>query len=164
MRISIGNIVKYIDEDQLHSFAEDIVPHLLPESKAELLRHIESYDLYSDNNLQDAEMKHICSVVSSVTGIINILSTTRRLQKEVLSRHLVMYICYCEYVKNQMMTYTEIGNLFYRHFDHSVVLHSIASMRARYQIDSVFRRKVMIPIANQFKCVQNDLSNVKILG
>jgi hypothetical protein len=164
MRISIANIIKYIEDDRLHSFVEDIIPHLLPESKVELLDFLKEYHLYNDANLKDEDIKNICSIISDVTGIINILSTTSRLQKQVLARHLFMYVCYCEYVKKQMMTYNEIGNLFYRHFHHSVVMYSVESMRGRYQIDSVFRKKIMIPIAKQIKSVEDDLSNVKILG
>lgn len=63
-----------------------------------------------------------------------------------------------------MMTYKEIGNLFYNHFHHSVVIYSVESMRGRYQIDSLFRKKIMIPISEQIPSVQNDLSNIKILG
>ena len=164
MRISIANIIKYIEDDRLHSFVEDLVPHLLPESKVELLDVINQYHLYNDDNLKDEDIKRICNVVSGVTGIINILSTTKRKQKEVLARHLVMYVCFCEFRKSQLMTYKEIGNLFYHHFEHNVVLHSIQSMRNRYQIDSIFRKKIMIPIAKQIPSVHNDLSNVQILG
>lgn len=164
MRISIGNILKYVDDDNVHSFVEDLVPHLLPESKAHLLKVIAHHNLYNDSNLQDEDIIRICKVVSGVTGIINILATTSRKQKEVLARHLVMYICYCEFRKAQLMTYKEIGSLFYHHFEHNVVLHSISSMRNRYQIDTLFRRKIMIPIANQIPSVQYDLSNVQILG